>query len=113
MRASIGEVIILQLLAIILFSIKLIRRKKRKIDTKNEWIYFLFYMYIAGLLSITILPIQIPPNRVMTLELSIFTNFKPFKEVAQSISTIGDAYSGDVVFHIKLIAKNILGNIII
>jgi glycopeptide antibiotics resistance protein len=112
MRVSIQEIIVLQIVAIIVFSILLILKMKKHIEIRIDWVNFLFYMYIAGLISIVFLPIG-KSSFSMNVAMEHSINVIPFKDMVKSMSEIGVKYQGDVFFHISLIAKNVIGNIFI
>ncbi|WP_096274425.1 VanZ family protein [Paucisalibacillus globulus] len=89
-----------------------IRKKPIHINWTREIIYFLFVLYMSMVISVTLFPL--PLGQFYTVE-SIFRNVNviPFKSIVMDISQIGIAYGGDTLFMIGLIARNVLGNILL
>ncbi|WEG14414.1 VanZ family protein [Pullulanibacillus sp. KACC 23026] len=72
----------------------------------------LFVTYIALTVSVTLLPLTIGmpvPRRFVYMKL----NFIPILPIINEVKEIGTAYDGDVFFMIKLIVKNVIGNVIL
>ncbi|MGP4039795.1 VanZ family protein [Gracilibacillus sp. D59] len=86
-------------------------KKQKSVYWLRESISFLFVLYICMVISMTLFPI---PVGFADFENEYrYLNLVPLKLIIQDISQIGIAYGGDVPFMIKLLAKNIGGNILL
>lgn len=111
MRLELGETIVLQLLAMVVFSLVYLKRKKRGDHRKKTWVSILLYLYVAGLISVTVQPLSVLSYRVDSYNIAYMVNLVPFKEILKDIQDIGVAYGGNVGFQVKVILKNYVGNI--
>ncbi|WP_042146935.1 VanZ family protein [Paucisalibacillus sp. EB02] len=89
-----------------------IRNKSQQFNWMREIIYFLFVLYMSMVVSVTLFPL--PLGDFYAVE-SVFRNMNviPFRTVLLDIKQIGVAYEGDSLFMISLIARNVLGNILL
>jgi glycopeptide antibiotics resistance protein len=89
-----------------------INRDNKSVNWMREGIKFLFVLYLSMVAAVTLFPIIIghKPN-VLNEYRSL--NFIPLVTIYKYFSHIGTAYDGDVGFMIKLIAKNIGGNLLL
>ncbi|MGG0174696.1 VanZ family protein [Gottfriedia acidiceleris] len=113
MRLLIGDIVFVILCYLILRAIILILKKKNKktIFWFKELIGLLLVIYTLMVISVTIFPLyNIPHWKLQFPYWSI--NYIPFTSIIRDISEVGIAYSGDVVFMIKLIVRNVGGNIL-
>ncbi|MBS4537542.1 VanZ family protein [Clostridium sp. D2Q-11] len=99
---------------LVVFAIHIFKRYKKNIKIKwfRELVKFVFVIYVLMLMSVTLFPIYIgidhDPNYYR-----LPINLIPFKNVIKEIGMIGTSYGGDIVFHIKLILRNVVGNTIL
>lgn len=113
MRLNIGQVLLMQFIAISVYLINYKLRKNKNTKKQNEWLHCLFYMYIAGLITITFLPLFISASPLNITELKHQINIVPFKNIIQSVESITESNTRYPVFYTKLLMKNVLGNILI
>jgi len=96
---------------IFLYKAKMSKKSSVIINWKRESLVLLFTIYLFALLSITILPISF--RKIYESGSFVSVNLVPFKYVIRSIGTVGKSYSGDIAFHVGLIAKNVIGNLLL
>lgn len=76
----------------------------------KEVMGFLFVLYIFMVVSVTLFPLYIGvPHTEFSYS---FINYVPFIAIFKDISQVGIAYDGDTLFMIKLIVRNVGGNIL-
>ncbi len=93
---------------VIIFALK--QKLKRSLVWFKELIRILFVLYILMVISVTLFPLEIGvPHEKFTYR---FLNFIPLISIIGEINQIGTAYGGDSLFMIKLLMKNIGGNIL-
>ncbi|MFB7640454.1 VanZ family protein [Peribacillus butanolivorans] len=113
MRFNGDIVIILGFLCYLIFrAIILVIRAKRKktVVWFNELMGLLFILYALMVVSVTLFPLYIGiPHEEFSYR---FINYKPLISIFDDISQVGTAYSGDTLFMIKLIVRNVGGNIL-
>jgi glycopeptide antibiotics resistance protein len=98
----------LALLSVILIKWKYIK----SINWKREGLKVLLLIYILLVIKVTMFPILI--NSTRTEELTMLSiNLIPLVSVFSEIGQIGTAYDGDSLFMIKLILRNVGGNILL
>jgi glycopeptide antibiotics resistance protein len=86
--------------------------KQKAMNWFNEMTRFLFVLYCLLVVSVTLFPL--PIGFPYSFEnLSAFINLIPFVSIWKQISLIGTAYDGDVLFMIRLIIRNVGGNILL
>jgi len=111
MRIELYEIILIQICGISAFFFYELLLKKNR--TGIEWKNCIYYMYFAGMITILLVPRSYPGMPHSSEDIWRNINLQPFAYVAKSLSQLGEAYSGDILFHLKLIAKNVVGNIVI
>ena len=85
-------------------------KQQRSLVWFKELIRFLFVLYILMVVSVTLFPLYIGvPHEEFS---SGFINYMPLISIFRDISQVGIAYSGDTLFMIKLIVRNVGGNIL-
>ncbi|MED1202224.1 VanZ family protein [Heyndrickxia acidicola] len=96
-----------------LLSVMLLKRKNIKsIKWKREGLKVLLLIYILLVIKVTMFPILI--NSTRTEELTMLSiNLIPLVSIFSEIGQIGTAYDGDSIFVIKLILRNVGGNILL
>ncbi|MBP2243060.1 glycopeptide antibiotics resistance protein [Cytobacillus eiseniae] len=95
-------------LRVIILVLKL--KQKRSVFWLKELIRFLFVLYILMVASVTLFPLYIGASHI---EFSYkVINYIPLISIFRDISQVGIAYSGDTLFMIKLIVRNVGGNIL-
>jgi len=94
-----------------LYKTKISKKSSGIINWKRESLVLLFTIYLFAFLSITIFPISF--RKIYESGSFVSINLIPFKYVIRSIGTIGERYSGDIAFHVGLIAKNVIGNLLL
>lgn len=113
MRFDGDIVIVLGFLCYLIFRtiILVIRVKRRKtIVWFKELTGLLFILYALMVVSVTLFPLYIGiPHEEFSYR---FINYKPLISILDDIGQIGTAYSGDTLFMIKLIVRNVGGNIL-
>ncbi|MFF3025643.1 VanZ family protein [Gottfriedia sp. NPDC057948] len=113
MRLLIGDIVYVILCYLILRAIILILKMKNKktIFWFKEFIGLLLVIYTLMVISVTIFPLyNIPNGKLQFPYWSI--NYIPLTSIIRDISEVGIAYSGDAVFMIKMIVRNVGGNIL-
>lgn len=113
MRLNIGQVLLMQFIVVSVYLINYKLRKKKNKKKQNEWLHCLFTMYIAGLITITFLPLFISGGALNITELKHQINIVPFKNIIQSIESIAESNTRYPMFYTKLLLKNVLGNVLI
>jgi len=96
---------------IFLFKSRISKKLSGIINWKRESLLLLFTIYLFALLSITIFPIAF--RKIYESGSFVSINLIPFKYVIRSIGTVGASYNGDITFHVGLIAKNVIGNLML
>ncbi|MBP3041282.1 VanZ family protein [Bacillaceae bacterium Marseille-Q3522] len=87
-------------------------KNNKPIFWRNEAIKFLFVVYILMVISVTLFPLALWIDfNVENITYSL--NFVPFVSIIDDFRQIGVAYSGDAVFMIRLIIRNVGGNILL
>ncbi|MCY6354324.1 VanZ family protein [Clostridium sp. ZS2-4] len=90
--------------------------KKYKMNIKISWIRelvkFIFVLYVFLLLGVTLFPLSIGFKHSRDY-FRLPINLIPFKEVVEEIGKIGTDYGGDVAFQVRLILRNVGGNLIL
>ncbi|MBI9011384.1 MAG: VanZ family protein [Clostridiales bacterium] len=94
-----------------LYKTKMSKKSSIIINWKRESLVLLFTIYLFALLSITVFPISF--RKIYESGAFVSVNLVPFKYVIRSIGTVGESYSGDIAFHVGLIAKNVIGNLLL
>lgn len=86
------------------------KKRQRKTGVLKEFVIFLFVTYILMVISVTLFPVYIgmPHERFSFYSI----NFIPLVTIFDDINQIGKAYDGDTLFMLKLIIKNVGGNIL-
>ncbi|WML44558.1 VanZ family protein [Neobacillus sp. PS3-40] len=86
------------------------QKHKKSLVWFKELIRLLFVLYILMVISVTLFPLDIGvPHEKFTYR---FLNFIPLISIVGDVNQVGTAYSGDSLFMIKLIVKNVGGNIL-
>lgn len=87
-------------------------KKRNLIFWFNEGIRFLFTLYILLVVSVTFFPLALWFDFNWE-RIKFGVNVIPFVSIIQNIGQIGKAYDGDALFMIKLIIRNVGGNILL
>lgn len=86
------------------------QKQKKSLVWLKELIKFLFVLYILMVVSVTLFPLYIGlPQEEFSYRV---INYVPLISIFRDISQVGIAYSGDTLFMIKLIVRNVGGNIL-
>jgi glycopeptide antibiotics resistance protein len=95
-------------------SINVYRKKHNKAINWNKEVYkFLFSIYIFILIGTVFFPLWIGRSLYENIDIKNFINLIPFKQIVKEVKSVGTRYDGDIAFHISLILRNLLGNIIL
>ena len=95
---------------VILIGFKL--KKQKQVYWLREVINFLFVLYILMVVSVTLFPLALWIDFNMQ-NIKFGLNLIPFVGIINDIKQIGIAYDGDTVFMIRLIIRNVGGNILL
>lgn len=111
-----GELLIIlgMLIYFIFLVVNILKRRKRniKFNWGMEFVKVCFVFYILLLAGVTLMPIEIGFGYGSEF-FRIAINLIPFKDIIREVSTVGVAYRGDTAFHIRLILRNVGGNLIL
>ncbi|WP_377896890.1 VanZ family protein [Gottfriedia sp. OAE603] len=77
----------------------------------KELIGLLLVLYSLMVISVTLFPLYIHPHGKFHFPYWSI-NYIPFVSIIRDINEVGIAYSGDTIFMIKLIVRNVGGNIV-
>ncbi|MFS0781787.1 VanZ family protein [Bacillus sp. 1P06AnD] len=86
-------------------------KKHKKVDWLKQLFKFFFALYICMVISVTLFPLAL----WIDFDLERFKysmNLIPFIAIVKDINQVGVAYDGDSLFMIKLIIRNVGGNIV-
>lgn len=94
----------------VIFALKL--KYKNSFKWLKELIRMLAVIYIFMVISVTLFPLVLGDN---TYGINSFRslNYTPLTSIWRDIEQIGTAYDGDTLFMLKLIVKNVGGNILL
>ncbi|MCK2011507.1 VanZ family protein, partial [Peribacillus sp. Aquil_B8] len=87
-------------------------KKEKQVYWLREVINFLFVLYILMVVSVTLFPLALWIDFNMQ-NIKFGLNLIPLVGIINDIKKIGIAYDGDTVFMIKLIIRNVGGNILL
>lgn len=97
-------------LCYLIFRLTILNRK-RTFNWFRELVKFFFVSYLLMVLSVTLFPLSIGIHYVQRFYYGSF-NFTPIIPIIREFQEIGTAYNGDTIFMIKLIIKNVGGNLL-
>ncbi|MFF2879010.1 VanZ family protein [Gottfriedia sp. NPDC057991] len=115
LRLFIGEIVIVfvilcyLILRAIIFVLKM--KNKKTFDWYKEIIGLLLVLYSLMVFSVTLFPLYITPHGNFQFPYWSI-NYIPLISIMRDINEVGIAYSGDTFFMIKLIVRNVGGNIV-
>lgn len=115
LRLFIGEIVIVLvilcylILRAIIFVLKM--KNKKTFIWYKEIIGFLLVLYSLMVISVTLFPLYITPHGKFQFPYWSI-NYIPLISIMRAINDVGIAYSGDTLFMIKLIVRNVGGNIV-
>lgn len=92
--------------------IRINSNKIKQIYWLKELIILLFIVYIYMVISVTLFPIPIGYTMNFRSILSL-VNIISLKSIIENINLVGVAYNGDIIFMVKLIMRNVLGNVLL